>query len=696
MTTLRNILVVLTLLAAVFQSYDAYGQSPEQLDSLYYEVLKIESKQERAEELYGLAWNSLNLSPEKSKQFATEVLELTKTMDLRLLEARSYNCLGAASILLTDYISSKAYFDQAYQLFELLGDKKGMTDVLGNLGYFHQHEGDYEKALATQYNALALFEELNDTNGICNTRLQIGNIYMETDSYDKALHYDSLALTCYESIGDEEGIAICNGNMANVRVDLGQLDLAETGYKAAIDMFTKLGTPHHLARELGNLSTLYEKQKKLDLALETTLQALDIYEQNNYPYGASIAIGNIGSYYLTAYQLTEDKDTSAQFPREDPDEYLRLAQENLQRAYDISSATKEVVISQWFAERLSTVYEGLNRPEDALFYYKISNEIQDSVYDQETKVQLEKLTTEREIAVRDKQIELDRLAVQKKRNERIYFIIGIALLLMTLGLIYRNYQNQKASNAQLGVLNETLESRNQSLNQTLTELKETQEQLIESERQKEKAEVRSRISQDIHDDISSGLTKINWLAEALKLAMGAKNTTKTEQLTDKIGDSARKTVSKLGEIVWSTSPERDNVKSLTEYMKKHTAEFFNNSPMDWKMEFDVQDMNVEIDPEVRRNVFLVLKESLHNSFKYSEASTVKVHFKQSDDTFTLTIKDDGKGFVIGDVQGGGHGLHNMKNRMADIGASLEIESEVSSGTQIVAVGNISNGRENAE
>ena len=50
MTTLRNILVVLTLLAAVFQSIQVVGQSPEQLDSLYYEVLKIESKQDKREE----------------------------------------------------------------------------------------------------------------------------------------------------------------------------------------------------------------------------------------------------------------------------------------------------------------------------------------------------------------------------------------------------------------------------------------------------------------------------------------------------------------------------------------------------------------------------------------------------------------------------------------------------------------------
>jgi signal transduction histidine kinase len=86
--------------------------------------------------------------------------------------------------------------------------------------------------------------------------------------------------------------------------------------------------------------------------------------------------------------------------------------------------------------------------------------------------------------------------------------------------------------------------------------------------------------------------------------------------------------------------------------------------------------------EVRRNLFLVVKEALHNVVKHSGAAeaTMTVHIGEG--TVEITIKDNGKGFLIGKDAGSGNGLGNMKNRMNDIGGSFSIESSPGHGTQI--------------
>jgi len=86
--------------------------------------------------------------------------------------------------------------------------------------------------------------------------------------------------------------------------------------------------------------------------------------------------------------------------------------------------------------------------------------------------------------------------------------------------------------------------------------------------------------------------------------------------------------------------------------------------------------------EVRRNVYLVVRESLHNVVKHSGASRVNLRLKVEDQGFKISIKDDGKGFDPDKLEFPGNGLGNMKKRMDDIGGEFFIRSEVGKGTEI--------------
>ncbi|MDO8549501.1 MAG: ATP-binding protein [Ignavibacteria bacterium] len=86
--------------------------------------------------------------------------------------------------------------------------------------------------------------------------------------------------------------------------------------------------------------------------------------------------------------------------------------------------------------------------------------------------------------------------------------------------------------------------------------------------------------------------------------------------------------------------------------------------------------------EVRRNVFLVVKEALHNIVKHSCAREVQVSVNFLQSQMIISVKDDGKGFSIDQKLSSGNGLNNMQKRIENIGGTFKIESESGHGTSI--------------
>ena len=79
---------------------------------------------------------------------------------------------------------------------------------------------------------------------------------------------------------------------------------------------------------------------------------------------------------------------------------------------------------------------------------------------------------------------------------------------------------------------------------------------------------------------------------------------------------------------------------------------------------------VIIDGQTRRNVFLVLKESLHNIVKHANAEKVTIRIDTSNNLL-LTITDDGKGFSQ-QASSNGNGLLNMQRRAKDLNGKLSV------------------------
>ena len=119
--------------------------------------------------------------------------------------------------------------------------------------------------------------------------------------------------------------------------------------------------------------------------------------------------------------------------------------------------------------------------------------------------------------------------------------------------------------------------------------------------------------------------------------------------------------------------ENDNLENLLGYLRKFCLDFFENSQIDCNVEFSEITANLNLSQSVKRNLLLVIKETLHNILKHSEASSIVVEVELKD-TLIISILENGNGFDIKNLRTYGNGLKNMKKRMQEIGGIFEINS----------------------
>jgi ligand-binding sensor domain-containing protein/signal transduction histidine kinase len=184
--------------------------------------------------------------------------------------------------------------------------------------------------------------------------------------------------------------------------------------------------------------------------------------------------------------------------------------------------------------------------------------------------------------------------------------------------------------------------------------------------------IRTRIATDLHDDIGSSLSQIAILSEVANRQVDRTQPQLAEPLTDIAGIS-RELVDSMSDIVWAIDPERDHLGDLVHRMRRFASDVF--SARDIRLEFQspAGEQDLQMGADLRRQIFLVFKEAVHNVLRHSGATEVRIDFKVEHGWLNLRVADNGSGFdIVHDHDG--HGLRSMRNRAQDVGGGVEIRS----------------------
>ena len=198
-------------------------------------------------------------------------------------------------------------------------------------------------------------------------------------------------------------------------------------------------------------------------------------------------------------------------------------------------------------------------------------------------------------------------------------------------------------------------------------------------RLREIEQLRIRIASDLHDDVGSRLTKVAMITEQAERETNAATARSHIQL---IARTTRDITRAMDEIVWTINPKNDTLDNLANYIFQYAQEYFQNTGVRCRLDLPPSLPEHTLPTAYRHNLFMAVKEALNNILKHAAAGEARIRLAAADRRLTITITDNGRGFAADQPHPSGDGLVNMRQRVQQIGGSLQLESSPENGTTI--------------
>jgi len=149
----------------------------------------------------------------------------------------------------------------------------------------------------------------------------------------------------------------------------------------------------------------------------------------------------------------------------------------------------------------------------------------------------------------------------------------------------------------------------------------------------------------------------------------------------KIAEQSSQMMESMTDMVWSINPVNDTLDKVIVKMKVFASEILEPKNIDYNFDIAGPIEGVVLDADQRKNLFLIFKEAINNTAKYSEATVVNIHVHLEHGALNMRIEDNGSGFDETLIRQG-NGLINMRNRAVALHGIIELKSALNRGTLV--------------
>jgi two-component system, NarL family, sensor kinase len=574
------------------------------------------------------------------------------------------------------------YYHEAKRLSEKLNYPVGIIKYISNYTAVLNVQGRFDESLRLNMQAVKLSEKYRLKKQMLASYTNVGAVYQHKDDNPNALTWYLKALPLLEEYGNQQNLGIFYGNLCVLYKDLQQYDKAITAGNRSLSIGRKTGDLYIEGTAANNLGEVYLRQEKLAEALKYMQRAYDIGKALPSVYFQQAALLGLGTVYLRkempakyipmfqqALPLADSLDDvkgkvnaltgigiGFYFTRNFQQAEDMFTQSiRLATAYDLKQNLKEAYL------HLSDLYIAKGNLEagqrtrakfDSIENLLMNERLARNVQELETRYNVEK--QQKQILQKNLLIEKSRMQSSRQRNWLILSIAGLVLLSLLLLFIYRFYRQKLILDKQ-----------------QLEALKTEQENIRLKAMVEGQLKERQRISQEMHDDMGSGLTSILFLSHSLNKAADEID---TGQVAAKLKATASGLIEKMNEIIWMLNDKHDSLNDLLAYMRVNLAEMVDNAGMDFQFSMPPDIPEMHLSQMYRRNIYLIVKEAVHNAIKHANASliSVDVHFNEG---LTITVSDNGRGIDPNNLRLFSNGLRNMQQRAEQIRGEVSFHSE---------------------
>ena len=209
------------------------------------------------------------------------------------------------------------------------------------------------------------------------------------------------------------------------------------------------------------------------------------------------------------------------------------------------------------------------------------------------------------------------------------------------------------------------------------------QEVSEQQRQAAILKERTRMARDIHDTLAQGFTGVIVQLDAAVEALRDEEPEGAAKHIGRARDLARESLSEARRSVHALRPQALEKAAFPDAFKAIIQNATAGTSL--HASFQLEGEPCEIAPSVEENLLRIGQEALTNALKHAHAGEFRAQLSFDSGAVCLELRDNGDGFVVDGVQGGGFGLIGMKERAEQIGATLTICSEPGAGTRIVVV-----------
>ena len=268
--------------------------------------------------------------------------------------------------------------------------------------------------------------------------------------------------------------------------------------------------------------------------LQYALPAQELWERlgpdNGYAVSNLVNLGAVYAY-LARFGTNQMEDKNASLAHKTPSSSTRDTLDGDETAaWRTLQATRKMSVSALTAKARAYYKEALDRAnrtndreglilvsdslaaldvtdnhfQEAASLLQRRNRLYDSVFSQENKNHLAGVEADYKVELSDKQLQINKLALSNQIKIKWLLISSLVLVLLILGLIFRQGRVQKKNNASLSSLNTKLNEANGQLNDANARLGETNQQLGEAN--KVKTQFFGILNHDLRSPVASLIT----------------------------------------------------------------------------------------------------------------------------------------------------------------------------------------------
>ncbi len=532
----------------------------------------------------------------------------------------------AGDIYSRDGVQDKAdlYIGKAIEYYQDTDNLELLAQTQRTMGSNHRRQGRPDLAIALYHRALDNFKALDDSAAIGTVHNSLGLLYHSIQQNEKANeHYHRSLIIAQDQGNIYRQLSAYNG----LAITESDATLKENYHLEALDRANKLGNPVRIAHVNFNLAQYYVEQSQRQKALLHLERSVEAYAQAQ-------RTPNIEVRRLLVQLYIEDGNIS------EARELLAVLEEQIKTvpSLDVRTATHM---------NMATYYANLQDYERALYHQDLYTTYSDSLINIEKNKAIAELETKYEVKEKDQRITTlnleKKLSDAKLRTQFLLLIAAISLITVLSFLFYRLRKQKRVIDKQ----------------------------------DREKAV----LLKEIHHRVKNNLQIISSL---LRL-----QTSQTDDpaAVDALTDGQARVYSMS--LIHQNLYQHDDLSKIhmPQYMEKLVSNLFqayNVSPERISLSIDIDEVEMDVDNVVPLG--LTTNELVTNSLKYAfpdeRHGNITVALKDTGDTVTLSVADDGVGIDLESIDESSFGrglveafvekLQGSSQTIVDDGTRVEI------------------------